>query len=213
MNHAEAIESQASERYALEMLTAAEVDAFEEHYFDCVECAEDVRAGMSLMDGGRRLVAEPAAPVVAIDSHPRRRGLRNWIPAAAAAALLLATGGVWMRMQNVAPALVADTAFLKSTEVRGETEASKTLVLAEGELGQLELDPPAGYRNVQADIFSGGKRISTHSLSAKNELVQITLPDPDPGSYELVLSGDGETVKRVVIARYPFNVQRPAATK
>jgi len=42
MVHDEAIRSQAAERYAARELSRAEQDAFEEHFFDCQECAEAV---------------------------------------------------------------------------------------------------------------------------------------------------------------------------
>ena len=45
MNHSEAVEQMASERYLLNELTPDARDAFEEHVFDCPECALDLRAG------------------------------------------------------------------------------------------------------------------------------------------------------------------------
>ena len=213
MNHGEAIESHASDRYALGMLSAAETDAFEEHYFDCADCADDVRAGMSLLEGGRRLVAERAAPAVALDSHPRRRRFKVWVPAAAAALLLLVNGGFWLRTQRPASAVVADAAFLQPGEVRSGAAGAATLVLADGEVGQLEADLPPGYQRVEAQILRERERIITAAVPTREDLVRITLPDPDPGSYELVLSGDDANGSGVDIARYRFTVQRPAATK
>ncbi len=45
MNHSEAVEQMTSERYLLNELTPDARDAFEEHVFDCPECALDLRAG------------------------------------------------------------------------------------------------------------------------------------------------------------------------
>ena len=45
MNHSEAVEQMTSERYLLNELTPDARDAFEEHAFDCPECALDLRAG------------------------------------------------------------------------------------------------------------------------------------------------------------------------
>lgn len=45
MNHSEAVKQMAAERYLLDELAADARDAFEEHMFDCQECALDLRAG------------------------------------------------------------------------------------------------------------------------------------------------------------------------
>jgi hypothetical protein len=42
--HKEAIESLAAERYMLDEMTDAERESFEDHYFNCRFCSEDVRA-------------------------------------------------------------------------------------------------------------------------------------------------------------------------
>jgi len=43
MEHEEAIRLHAAERYVARELSPTEQDAFEDHFFDCAECAEDVR--------------------------------------------------------------------------------------------------------------------------------------------------------------------------
>jgi hypothetical protein len=45
MNHTEAVEQMAAEKYLLDELAPAERDAFEDHAFDCPDCALDLRAG------------------------------------------------------------------------------------------------------------------------------------------------------------------------
>src|SRR5258707_14788392 len=44
MDHETAVRIGASERYLLGELTGEDRDSFEEHFFMCPECAEDVRA-------------------------------------------------------------------------------------------------------------------------------------------------------------------------
>jgi Putative zinc-finger len=53
MTHEQAISTFASERYLLDEMTAPEREAFEEHYFSCAACAEDVRSGALMGDGVR----------------------------------------------------------------------------------------------------------------------------------------------------------------
>jgi anti-sigma factor RsiW len=50
MDHREAIRLQAAERYVLGELTKDLRDEYEEHYFDCAECAADVKATAAFVD-------------------------------------------------------------------------------------------------------------------------------------------------------------------
>jgi anti-sigma factor RsiW len=49
MDHEVAIKTHAVERYLLGEMPSSERDAFEEHYFACTECAEEVRSASGLM--------------------------------------------------------------------------------------------------------------------------------------------------------------------
>ena len=102
MTHADAVRTLATERYLLDEMSEIERFAFEEHFFDCVECADDVRSG-SVM---RRGVKAGLLPDASREEHvvPLKTGRRRWNPAvvvpwAAAAMLALAVG-----YQSLAPA-------------------------------------------------------------------------------------------------------------
>ena len=49
MNHSEALKEMAAERYLLDELSPEARDAFEEHMFDCPDCALDVRSGSAFI--------------------------------------------------------------------------------------------------------------------------------------------------------------------
>ena len=55
MDHQEAVALEATEQYLLGTLDEDQRDAFEEHFFGCLECAEDVRAGMAVVAVARWL--------------------------------------------------------------------------------------------------------------------------------------------------------------
>jgi hypothetical protein len=76
VEHQEAIETHAAEGYLLGDLTAADHEAFEEHFADCDTCFADVRDGATVMSAVR---------VDAREKKPAWGGLRNLIPLAAAA--------------------------------------------------------------------------------------------------------------------------------
>ncbi len=90
MNHQQAISSHATERYLLDEMTEIEKYAFEDHYFDCAECADDVRAAALMRDGvksGLLDVGEaPATGVTSVTSATSRaandipRGIVHQMP-------------------------------------------------------------------------------------------------------------------------------------
>jgi len=51
MTHSEAVQISAAERYLLDELSELDRHAFEGHYFECGECAEDVRTGEMMREG------------------------------------------------------------------------------------------------------------------------------------------------------------------
>ena len=102
MTHADAVRTLATERYLLDEMSEIERFAFEEHFFDCAECGDDVRTG-SVM---RSAVKAGLLPDVSQNQNvvPLSTGRRRWNPAvvvpwAAAAMLTLAVG-----YQSLAPA-------------------------------------------------------------------------------------------------------------
>jgi hypothetical protein len=60
MDHREALATHASSRYLLGEMNESERFEFEDHYFDCEECSEDVIAGAALARGVRAVCAEDA---------------------------------------------------------------------------------------------------------------------------------------------------------
>jgi hypothetical protein len=64
MNHQQAIDEHATERYLLREMTAEERRAFEEHYLDCAECLEAVTFGVEFLEAGHDVVREEAHEIV-----------------------------------------------------------------------------------------------------------------------------------------------------
>ncbi len=57
MEHLEAVQLRSAERYALKQLTREEAEAFEEHFFSCTECAEEVRWITMFEQNAKKLVS------------------------------------------------------------------------------------------------------------------------------------------------------------
>lgn len=98
MEHAESVESMAVERYLLGEMPDEERDAFEEHYFACVECGDDVYAGTALVAAVRVRERHPKPqpqPQPRWQPQPRPWLARMAIAAAAAFAIFAGyQGGV-----------------------------------------------------------------------------------------------------------------------
>src|SRR5450631_1040663 len=63
MDHQQATEQKAAERYLLNELAPDARDAFEEHLFDCPECAFDIRAGVAFVDEAKAQLPELTQPL------------------------------------------------------------------------------------------------------------------------------------------------------
>jgi len=102
MDHSEAVEQMAAERYLLDELTPDAREAFEAHLFDCPDCALDLRAGAAFVEEAKvQLPGLTAAAPAPTPSRPREPKIKrewwlSWLqPAFAApvfATLLLVVG-------------------------------------------------------------------------------------------------------------------------
>lgn len=82
MNHKKALETKASERYLLGEMSDLERHLFEEHFFLCEECAEDVETGIGFHESARAVFAEyPPKVKETKEEHTSpegRRGAEVW---------------------------------------------------------------------------------------------------------------------------------------
>src|SRR5262245_41339742 len=98
MTHQQALDGLASERYLLNEMTEDERFEFEAHYFDCAECAEDVRRGEIIREEAKHAGFRTGAGVetgrsgVVLTSPKWWRRPMLAVPWAAAATLALVTG-------------------------------------------------------------------------------------------------------------------------
>lgn len=101
MTHQQALETMAAERYLLDEMTEIEKHAFEEHFFDCNDCAQEVRLGERIRaevratgeSGARDKDSQArASNRVEFGKRPVWRSASTVIPWAAAAMLAVTTG-------------------------------------------------------------------------------------------------------------------------
>src|ERR1700721_3898026 len=74
MNHDEAIRLKAAEKYLLGELTAELRDQYEDHYFGCAECAQEMRTGAVFIDNARDVLGSGSVGVAELGAqhHPSR---------------------------------------------------------------------------------------------------------------------------------------------
>lgn len=84
MDHNQAVETMAAERYLLNQLTIEDREAFEEHFFTCSQCALDLRAAAAFLQEAKAQLPTLNAPSPVVQQpatyHPRSRPFW-WRPA------------------------------------------------------------------------------------------------------------------------------------
>ena len=221
MNHKDAVEQMATERYLLGEMNVAERDAFEEHFFDCAECALDVRAGSAFIQEAKaQLPGLEASPQLASRPEPRRRNWWAWLSPAMAApvfAVLLAVIGY----QNLAtiPALrsaAREPRVLPWTTIHADTRgAAHTTLAADAKAGAVLL-----IGLPQSDLYSSfalvledpaGKPFWKETLGAPQNGAPVSLLIPGSGlrqgAYTLTITGITPQGSRTQLDRRILDVQ------
>lgn len=223
MDHNEAVKNHAAEKYFLGELAEPERDAFEEHFFDCEECAADVKATAILVDNVRETLRtapdQKKAPV-----RETAGFLSWWRPAYsfAAIALLLVTVGYQnlvqipqLHNQALTKAEALPSFSLVVAGSRGAAGAQEVTVPANTPFG-LYVDIPSdpSFTRYSADILtqSGALKFSVPiSAEQTQNTVQLLIPGSllSEGQYDLVVRGyKAESSGAQEIARHPFVLRR-----
>ncbi|HYK00892.1 MAG TPA: hypothetical protein VE974_03995 [Thermoanaerobaculia bacterium] len=201
--HQQAIRTLAAERYMLGQMTDAERETFEEHYFDCRFCVEDIK-GIDVMSR-------------AVRQQPKQQPVRKWRPmtvapwaVAASLAGALALQPIVMRTAPVIP--LAEVEYVSPVPLKQVTRsvAAPTKLPAGRRITQyLEIvhDPLYTlYRwELRADeAKSLGSGTVTPDKTA--DPIPIGLGPLPAGLYELVVEGVRKDGNRSPIIIYPLVV-------
>jgi hypothetical protein len=110
MQHQQAVQNLAVESYLLGHMSPSERDAFEEHFFECSVCGEDVRAAAKFMEDARKILG---ATDLGEDAGADDR-LTSGRPTPGSSRTAKKPGGgrtpgwlAWLKPQFAAPALAA----------------------------------------------------------------------------------------------------------
>ena len=117
MDHLEAVRLNAAEKYLLGELSAELRDQYEDHFFDCKECARDIRAGAAFVDNARDIWRTKADPEV-IEAW-KWRGVPVWEHAG-----IICTGETYkavVKLTFAKGAALADPSGLFNSSLEGNT--------------------------------------------------------------------------------------------
>jgi hypothetical protein len=226
MDHLEAVKLGAAERYLLGEMSPEVREEFEEHFFGCIACAQDVRAGATFVDGAREILSpeNDQAPVRTTPKEPSRGWwapfLRPAILAPAMALLLLLAA-----YQNIV--VIPGLSKALSESNTPQTIQSFSLATANSRAGgslsvkatqnkpfALFVDIPTNnsfvFYTCDLEAESGTLIVSSKvSPDEAQETVQMLIPSGQlsAGKYVLVVRGHrsaGEAISAVT--RYPFTL-------
>jgi len=204
MDHTEAIRLTAAERYLLDELSPEQRDQFEEHFFDCAECALDLKAATAFIEESKKILAEQQQTVPARRLQPAKVqvGWRSWFRPAFATpvfALLLAVIGyqstVIYRHPQIAandPQVVPWTTI--NTRTRGPITPIIRIAQGKGFLLFVSIPPDPRYSRYAVELYNpAGKQEWSLSIDGKPDqdqfAIQIPAKEREAGAYSLVLLG------------------------
>jgi hypothetical protein len=224
MDHTFANETYATERYLLGEMQPEERDEFEEHFFSCRSCGEDIQIGSTLVENAKSVFRDEAggkAPSAA------RRGLLNgflsmdwlrWLrlPVTAPAFAALAMAGIVVYQSAVTiPSLKAPKSMAAPIVLDGETRSA----LPRKEAGkplrfQMMLARSAAGDRVEVELLdAAGKTVRSGMVEAPEASDPLDVYFPgrlEPGRYSLLARSAGGNNAGQELVRNSFEIIEPA---
>ena len=218
MDHSEAVSGHAVERYLLGEMNEPEAEAFEQHFFDCTACTDDLSSGALLVENLRALpiredARQPAVPERAKPERARRSAPWWKMPLFAAPAFA-----------TVVLAFVAGYQARELARVnRPESLLVYDLKSARGPVNQVSVPAGATHFALSVDLMeesfpryrcdfeddAGRLRFSVdHAAPPTGEPLSVLVPVSaiGPGKYTLIVRGLEGSQVGADVARYHFEV-------
>jgi hypothetical protein len=207
MNHSEVLGLKLVEKYVLGELSADEREQFEEHYFDCPECASDIKALVRIRAASRLILEEDAAAEVSSRERRPERGWFAWLKPAVAVPAIAALAAVVLFQATVTiPGLkklgatgATVQVYESSYRLQGTTRSGNTsrVVVDSNESFGLDFDftPNSSFEHYQGRLLDPtGKAVLTFRLKAEEANKELHLVVPagllGSGTYQLVFVGE-----------------------
>src|SRR5215469_9953210 len=223
MDHNEVVRQKLTEKYLLNELESEQRDEFEEHYFECPECALDIRAGSEFVESSKVVLGQPAEQVMPVSSATRERARRGWWAwlrpqfAGAALALLIAVVGyqnlvTLPRLRGVLrqPQTLPFAAVAVGTW--GSSGPAVTVPRDNGFLIFVRIPSDGSYTRYIADLYNPAGRLE-YSLTIPATSVQDQWPvlipggNHEAGNYRISVRGVAGSGEVKDVGSAPFTLQ------
>ena len=225
MNHHDALQEMAVERYLLGELSGEALDRFEEHLFDCPLCVTDLRAGTTFINAAR---SELRAAAVAAPAEESPFGWLSWLlrpsflaPALAACLLVMGVESFILvpamrrEVARVETPSVMNNLVLANAGARGDSVAE--IAAPQHGAFQLSVDVPgrSGFSGYLLSLYSpSGAMVWQAKISPEQAtdavLIHVPTGITKEGLNTLLVQGlpsvDGSGGKLEDLARYRFQL-------
>ena len=228
MDHDNAVRLSLVEKYLLDELDPQLRDEFEEHYFDCQECTDDLRAASAFVDAARNELRASPLPKPAPIREKKSRFSWLWtpafvVPALAACLLVIAYQNfvIFPRFRNALAELrspdILPTLSLVGGNSRGGGSAPSIAVAGSNAFLVL-IDIPTQDRFssytclLYAPTGSLAWRVQVSAEEAKDTVsIRVPAARAASGGYTLVVQGNSSAPSSengVELARYRFTLTK-----
>jgi hypothetical protein len=219
MDHDQITQHLTVERYLLDELTPEVRDEFEEHFFDCPECATDLRATAAFMDAAKREFKIHPVPKPGGESKGKSFFASAWPSALVWSALAASLLVIAYQNMIVFPHFRTEISELRAPEIlpaislvggnsRGGQIPAGTVGHTQPFLLQLDIPTQDRFSSYSCLLYApSGSLVWRTEVSAQSarDTVSIRVPSlgTQAGKYTLAVKGNlaGSSVD---LARYPF---------
>jgi anti-sigma factor RsiW len=214
MEHETVAANRTVERYILGELDADERDSFEEHYFECADCGDEVRTASAFLANLRAVMAQEEVSAEA--PVPRtKRPVLYWLRPAWG----LGLAGVLMIFASYQAVVIRSLStvrqvnpFVLLPETRGD---ARVVEYREGHPLLFSFEIPTGVASafqaeiVRADTNATIERAPVKPPAEELDPAHVLFPKPNlgPGRYVLVLRALDGPHQGEQIDRYPFDIK------
>jgi hypothetical protein len=206
MDHNAVVREKLTEKYLLNELDSEARDEFEEHYFDCPECARDIRAGSEFVEHSKIVLAESPVPLpvreTTRDANLFGRGWLAWLrpqlTAPLLAVLLVVVGYQNLVMYPKLQAALVQPRILPWASVAlntwGGAAPPITVPQGAGFLLFVRIPPDATYTQYAVDLYNPKGKLEWSLTFPANPgqdqwPVQVPGASRDSGSYKISVRG------------------------
>src|SRR5215467_6648442 len=223
MDHNDVVRQKLTERYLLNELEGEQRDEFEEHYFECPECALDIRAGSEFVESSKVILGQPAEKAVPegrTTGEPVRSGWWAWMRpqfAGAALALLIAVVGyqnlvTLPRLQGALHQPKALPWAAVAVGTWGSSGPTVTVAKDSSFLIFVRIPSDGSYTRYIADLYNpaGGLEYSlTIPASSVQDQWPVLIPggNHEAGNYRISVRGVAGSGEVKDVGSAPFTLQ------